>query len=253
MRLNAGSVTGSVGEKLPSSYQGLTLVELMVAMVLSLILIGGVIQLFVQSKASYNLQDGVARAQENGRLAVAFIERHLRRAGYPQDALPLLNGFSRTELTASAANFTGGSTEPIDSTTDRILIQFEAPPGGIMDCAGRNVTAGNFVAMQFLVINGGLSCESIIATDTSPLSVQLVEGVTDMQLTYVLDTDKDGIPDSNFLAAGHTDLNEDAEWKRVVAVNVDFSVPVLPAHLSDNRVLHFSTTVQIRNQVGREL
>jgi type IV pilus assembly protein PilW len=225
----------------------------MVAMVLSLILIGGVIQLFVQSKTSYTLQDGIARAQENGRLGVSFIERHLRRAGYPQDTLPILNGFSRSKLAASAANFTGNSTEPVNGATDSILIQFESPPGGIVDCTGRNVTAGNFVAMQFLISGGGLSCESIVAADATPQSVQLVEGVTDMQVTYVLDTDKDGVPDTDFLDAGVAALNEDNEWQQVVAVIVDLSVPVLPAHLSNNRILRFSTTVQIRNQVGREL
>ncbi len=40
---------------------GFTLVELMIAVFLSLFLMAGVIQLFVQSKTTYTMHEGVAR------------------------------------------------------------------------------------------------------------------------------------------------------------------------------------------------
>lgn len=63
--------------------RGFSLVELMVALVLGLVLITGVIQIYLSTKAGYNLQTGMARAQENGRYAVDFLTRDLRMTGDP--------------------------------------------------------------------------------------------------------------------------------------------------------------------------
>lgn len=62
--------------------QGLSLVELMVASVLGLLLLGGVIQLFLSSKTTYSVQEGLARVQEAGRYAVDSLSYDLRMAGF---------------------------------------------------------------------------------------------------------------------------------------------------------------------------
>lgn len=61
---------------------GFSLVELMVAISISLVLLVGLIQVFISSKRSYNIQDSIARMQENGRYAVELLNRDLRLAGY---------------------------------------------------------------------------------------------------------------------------------------------------------------------------
>ena len=61
---------------------GITLVELMVAVVVGLLLMLGVIQVYLTSKQSYNAQAELARMQESGRFAMDLITRDLRRAGY---------------------------------------------------------------------------------------------------------------------------------------------------------------------------
>lgn len=62
--------------------KGFSLVELMVAMVLGLILIGGVIDIYLSSKQTYRMQDNQSRLQENGRFALQFLSKDLRMAGY---------------------------------------------------------------------------------------------------------------------------------------------------------------------------
>ena len=66
---------------------GLGLVELMVALVVSTFLLGGVIQIFVSSKMSYRMLDGYSRLQENGRFAVDILSRNIRLANYRSDIL----------------------------------------------------------------------------------------------------------------------------------------------------------------------
>lgn len=61
---------------------GFTLVELMVAMTIGLIILAGVAQIFTSSRATYVVQEGLARVQENGRFAMEFIAQDLRMAGY---------------------------------------------------------------------------------------------------------------------------------------------------------------------------
>jgi type IV pilus assembly protein PilW len=67
---------------MPRRQQGLTLIELMVSMVLSLILMAGVIQVFLANKQAYRFAESLSRNQENGRFAAEFLARELRMAGY---------------------------------------------------------------------------------------------------------------------------------------------------------------------------
>ena len=61
---------------------GFSIVELMVAMTISLIILGAVIAILVSSKKNYTTQDSMARLQENARFAMQFIVHDLRMAGY---------------------------------------------------------------------------------------------------------------------------------------------------------------------------
>jgi type IV pilus assembly protein PilW len=61
---------------------GLTLIEIMVALVISTFLIGGVIQVYLGNKASYRFSDASSRVQENGRFALDALTADLRLAGF---------------------------------------------------------------------------------------------------------------------------------------------------------------------------
>ncbi len=67
---------------------GVSLIELMIAMVLGLLIMAGVIQLFSASKLTYNMTEGLARVQENARFSFEMLTRDLRMAG----AQPLCGG-----------------------------------------------------------------------------------------------------------------------------------------------------------------
>ncbi|OEU63099.1 MAG: hypothetical protein BA870_07555 [Desulfuromonadales bacterium C00003094] len=61
---------------------GLTLVELMIAMVISLVLLGGIHRVFVGSTTSYAVTDQLSRTQENGRFAMHVLRSDLLGAGF---------------------------------------------------------------------------------------------------------------------------------------------------------------------------
>ena len=62
--------------------RGVTLVELMIAMMLGLVLTAGMIQVFTGNRATYAFNDGLSRVQENARFALDRITQSARMAGY---------------------------------------------------------------------------------------------------------------------------------------------------------------------------
>lgn len=62
--------------------RGLTLVELMISTVISLVILGGVVQSVIASKTTYTLQEEMARMQENSRFALDLLGADIRMAGY---------------------------------------------------------------------------------------------------------------------------------------------------------------------------
>lgn len=61
--------------------RGMTLVELMVAMVLGLIFIGGAVSLTLANRRSYSTNEGLSQVQEGGRTAFELLARDIRQAG----------------------------------------------------------------------------------------------------------------------------------------------------------------------------
>ncbi|ADE14084.1 type IV pilus assembly protein PilW [Nitrosococcus halophilus Nc 4] len=62
--------------------QGLSIVEILVALTAGFILIGSITQIFANSKQGYRVQEALSRLQENGRFAIEFISRDVRSAGF---------------------------------------------------------------------------------------------------------------------------------------------------------------------------
>ncbi len=61
---------------------GISLVEVLVALVISLFLLAGIVQVYVANKASYAFTSSISRIQENGRYAMEVMARELRMAGF---------------------------------------------------------------------------------------------------------------------------------------------------------------------------
>lgn len=62
--------------------QGLSLIELMVALLLSGLLLLGLVEIFSASRASYQMAQGLARTQESSRFAIDALQRDARMSGH---------------------------------------------------------------------------------------------------------------------------------------------------------------------------
>lgn len=156
--------------------RGLTLVEIMVAMAISLVLLAGIIQIFLGSKQAYRVQDGLARLQENGRFAMEFMGRSIREASY-------------TDISVNPALkytlFNGTAITGTDGTPDTITVSFDSTTDCLgEDTATASVPGGNVprAVNRFFLNNNDLKCQTLnsLTLQTQPL----IEGVEDMQILY---------------------------------------------------------------------
>ncbi len=71
-----------VKKRIKNDAAGFSLVELMVAMALSMLLLLGVVSIYTNSKQTYNMQEGMSRLQENVRFAMGRLTREISASGY---------------------------------------------------------------------------------------------------------------------------------------------------------------------------
>lgn len=120
--------------------KGMTLVELMIAMVLGLVIIGGVISVLMANKRSYGANEGLAQIQEAARTAFELMARDIREAGgtgcdSARKMANVLNGGGTAwwQSWRSIRGYDGGETDPAVtsgtavgnrvSTTDSLQLQ----------------------------------------------------------------------------------------------------------------------------------
>jgi type IV pilus assembly protein PilW len=102
--------------------QGLSLVEIMVAMIVGLMLTAGVLQVYGSSKQAYRLADNLSRMQENARFGMEILARDIRMAG-----------FIPCRPTANVANTINGGTGLLTDFFSRAVAGYD---GTSSDFAG---------------------------------------------------------------------------------------------------------------------
>jgi len=161
--------------------QGFTLVEILVALSLSLVLIGGMLSVLLSSKQSYLRKDHLTLMQENLRVTADLLRKNL----------------SMTESVLQGSNENG------------IVVTYRGGEG-VLNCLGHPVSSGNIVS-YFYVKNKALYCSSAYPV-ASGSQQPLVEGIAAMRVQYGVDSDEDGQVD------GYT--GSPGDWNTVVSARI---------------------------------
>jgi type IV pilus assembly protein PilW len=177
--------------KAQETQRGVTLVELMVALLLGLVITGGVIQVFAANRATYAFTEGLSRLQENGRFALDTLSYRVRHAGYFGClwGIPVTNNLNGpTAFTANfgqglrgleangtgvGATFTAGAENPANSATAGDWSP--ALPAGLVN----NVIPGSDV---IVVRNASSLAHALITPFTNVNSVFASAAVADYQV-----------------------------------------------------------------------
>ncbi|MDP6950054.1 MAG: PilW family protein, partial [Arenicellales bacterium] len=183
--------------------QGVTLVELMVALAIGLLVTVAMLKVYVDASGMYRFNEGLARVQENGRFSLEFIRRDARVAGFwgcYSDAA-LSNGVSAASdafINVGAGHITGTSDDGLnsaDSITFRSATGSGSPLTTTMSGPGAGVTVENAGALS--------TGTAVLISDCENGDLFQVTGISGTTLAHAAAADANTSPNlSKAYAAG---------------------------------------------------
>lgn len=254
------------GKQNSKAQQGFTLVELMIALTISLVLLLVVGTVFTNSRQAFRLQENNARIQESGRFALEILGRSIKQAGNAN--IP----FTGLKIAFAGNAITG--TDGGAGAADTITLQYDGVIGD-RDCGvGTPVAADDILAGENIIqnhfnldtANAQLRCAGTIAAAPTvpgapPIGQVLLDNVEDLQVLYGIDTTGD--------QSANQYVATPADWSQVVTarvcvlirsdqtnivlagnsyVNCNGVVTAVPADRRLRRV--FTETFNLRNRVN---
>jgi type IV pilus assembly protein PilW len=184
-----------VKEKERLNTQGFTMVELLVAMVVSLLALGAIYSTFLNQQKSYMVQEEVAAMQQNIRAAMYHMQREIRMAGCDPTGL-------------AGAGITAASSNSISFTEDVRGDSTGSAPDGALDDANENITyslsganlvrntgggdqtvAENIDALNFVYLDGA-SPPSPLALVSGSIPTGNLSQIRSVEITVVARTDR---------------------------------------------------------------
>jgi type IV pilus assembly protein PilW len=172
-----------LGARAPRGQSGFTLVELMVALLIGLFLLGGLMTLLQDNRRSFASQNQLSQLQDSQRLAMTMITDVIQAAGYfplPQQYTSAVSLPTAGTMAAGQA-LQGTGAYAAAAPGDTITVRYATTTGdGVLNCIGGTNTSGNGAPLLytnvFSVVNGQLVCTLSIGNGAATV-YPLVGGV----------------------------------------------------------------------------
>jgi type IV pilus assembly protein PilW len=189
--------------------KGITLIELMVALVICGLVVAGIYRVFVAQTKAYTIQDHVVELQQDVRSAMEILLRDVRMAGYDDD-----NASSTVIITESVLR-------PVAQNS--VTVCFE----------NYNTTAANYEEhrVAYWLDGANLKRQRTITVGGVPTAGPedpLLENVNEFNITYGVDVNEDGAMDDQN-ADGIIDGND---WVQAASVGSTTKVIALRLRLT---------------------
>lgn len=217
------------------SQRGFTLIELSVAMVIALFLLGGLFAVVQNTRTTYGNQTALAQLQDNERLAMTLITDVVQSAGYFPDpsthtaAAAFVNGTlaAGTPVTGTIQDFqpiagVRRTADPGDAITVRYMT---ASGDGVMLCNGTSNTTGDATYLNtFAVVvdptTGTSNLVCYLGKDFAApaAAVTLVSGVKRLDVLYGVK--RNAGTTNNVDTYARADQMTAADWLNVTSVKV---------------------------------
>lgn len=208
---------------------GVSLVELLIAMVIGLLVLLAVSQAYITGIGAQRSQTDVSRLNETGRFAFLHISNAVERAGFtnrwqpgataqyfcqasgtiggaiagcndqlaPFTAAPSAAGVNITQCSGGSPGFNGGIANGSDVLRVRYYGEDTNTTAGTVDCQGNAVARDQLAEETFYLNTDTTSGEPALycRSSISGTGVALVAGVESLQFLYGIDSNGDGIVD----------------------------------------------------------
>ncbi len=128
-----------------SRKNGFTIVELMVALILTSIVTMGIYRIYISFSTSYDIQEQIAEMQQNQRIALSRMIKEIRMAGYnPSNSAGA--GFVAAQTDNASIEFTkddNGDGDTTDSNEDILYSLLDIDGDGVTELARKDVNGAN--------------------------------------------------------------------------------------------------------------
>lgn len=105
-----------------SLQSGMGLIELMVAMVLGLILVGGVLGIFISNQQVFTTNENLGRLQENARVSFELMAREIRQSGGNLCGAKVTSNVLNDSATEWSSNWDAGGIIGFDDTVETTAV-----------------------------------------------------------------------------------------------------------------------------------
>jgi type IV pilus assembly protein PilW len=198
----------------PLNRKGVTLIELLVALVICGMVAAGIYQVFIAQGKAYTVQEQVTEVQQSVRSAMEILLRDLRMAGYDSDNL-----LSTITITSPVANLSDNAITVNYEYYDKTLAQYQKHTVGYWR------DGGSSRLIRQLTIN-----------DVATPQETLLENVENLNFTYGVDVNEDGALD-NWVPAGSIGI------AKVLAVRVTLTARPVQINPDHNKMISPRTLV----------
>lgn len=199
---------------------GLTLVEMMVAMAISLLIALAAVSALIVARQGFTTVDVSSQLRDNARFSADLVQRLAVQAGYQDDLFaskkastaekedaniaPGVYGFNNA-LLSTTAPLTESTPRPEDNGSDIVILRYQTAEtfpgsgtadGSIIDCSGQSPSAvatskGDSIYSILHVATVGnepsLMCTYLDSATNTVTTVPIVQGVENFQVLYGTD------------------------------------------------------------------
>jgi type IV pilus assembly protein PilW len=250
--------------------RGFTLVEIMVALLLGLFLLGALLTIVQSNRHAFVDQNQLSQLHDSERMAMSLMSDVIQSAGYFPDPTTNTSGLLVAAVAATApapapAFVVGqaiGGTAGTAPLTGTVTVRYvTAPNDGILNCSGLSNTSGANVMYTntFRVSSTGASKGQLVCTmngtDYSLVSGVVnsttTMGITNMKVLYGVKASAAALGNNvdTYLTA---DLMTAANWQSVISVviTLTFTNPLYTGTGSQPASFDVTRTIGLMNQVG---
>jgi len=163
--------------------KGLSIIELMIALLLGLLLMGGVMQVFLSSRQTYQTNSALSQVQESGRFALDFLAYDLKHAGYRGDCLFPLYDPTPTTLTKDERYVLGTGIEGWNDAGENSI------PGWLNDIYTTSRRAGtDVILLKHAAGATGIALSNPVSADATTINTTATTGQIPGSLLIISDT-----------------------------------------------------------------
>jgi type IV pilus assembly protein PilW len=227
--------------------RGFSLIELSIAMLIALFLLGGLVTLAIGTRRTTSTQTALSQLQDNERIAMTLITNIVQKAGYfPNPVLQQLSTFPAETIFAGYTLPSGqvlGGLYNAAAPGDTLLVRFFAPANDsvanpvIVNCAGQSNATGSTGVWYTNAFTIGtdasgtswLQCLVRTSGTGNTLTINLIPNVTQISVLYGVAAGTAGDDYSVVQYLNATQVQSTGNWLNVTAVKVSLTFQ-LPAY-----------------------